>query len=138
MANQDSISYQESLSKQMESITAQQKVILGQVNAGNNNIQLQLQKMNADMILLDQRITNLENVIKPNQHMAGKKRNRINNWEKERQPKGKLLNTNLIYATTNERLWLVGDESKSYHVGEKINNHTISYIDDVKNKVYIN
>lgn len=140
MVDKDTLSNQESLSKQMEAISAQQQAILGQVNSGNNNIQLQLQKMNSDMILLDQRITNIENAIKPNQPMSGKKTEKGYMWVKERQfqGKGKQLNNTLINATSNGRFWLAGSHSGSFAVGEKINKHTVMQIDDVKNKVYVN
>ena len=37
--------------------------IVGEVNQGNNNVLQQLQKVQTDMVLLDQRITNIENAL---------------------------------------------------------------------------
>lgn len=138
MVDKESYSNQESLSRQMDALSMQQQAILGQVNAGNNNIQSQLQKMNSDMILMDQRISNLENVLKSNQHMSGNKKNNINNWKKERQYRGKKINNGLIYASSNNRMWIQGRTSHSYTTGENIGKKTILNIDDVKQIVYVN
>ena len=44
-------------------MNAQMQSIVGEVNQGNNNVLQQLQKVQTDMVLLDQRITNIENAL---------------------------------------------------------------------------
>ena len=140
MATQDEMRGQESISKQMQALSSQMQALNGEFNKGNNNLMLQIQKMNSDLILLDQRITNLENALKPQnqqfQQMSGKKYNKSS--EDTQKVKGKVVNQNLIQAATNNRIWITGSQTKSFAVGEKVGKHKLIYVDDVHQKVYMN
>ncbi len=49
--------------REVQMMNAQMQSIVGEVNQGNNNVLQQLQKVQTDMVLLDQRITNIENAL---------------------------------------------------------------------------
>jgi Small-conductance mechanosensitive channel len=143
MNQQEEQRNQISISKQMEAISAQMQALNGQFNQGNNNLIMQMQKMNSDLILLDQRITNLENALRPqNQQMSGKVMKNNDERKQNQKNKGKILNNNLIQASSNGRIWLSETKSsqntKSYTVGEKVGKYKLIRVDDVHQKVYVN
>lgn len=143
MNQQEEQRNQISISKQMEAVIAQMQALNGQFNQGNNNLIMQMQKMNSDLILLDQRITNLENALKPqNQQMSGKGVKNNDEGKQNQKDKGKILNNNLIQASSNGRVWLSETKSsqgtKSYAVGEKVGKYKLIRVDDVHQKVYVN
>ncbi len=49
--------------RDVQMMNAQMQTIVGEINQGNNNVLQQLQKVQTDMVLLDQRLTNIENAL---------------------------------------------------------------------------
>ena len=49
--------------RDVQLMNQQLQSIVGEINQGNNNVLQQLQKVQSDMILLDQRLTNIENSL---------------------------------------------------------------------------
>ena len=49
--------------RDVQLMNTQMQSIVGEVNQGNNNVLQQLQKVQTDMVLLDQRLTNIENAL---------------------------------------------------------------------------
>lgn len=49
--------------RDVQMMNTQMQTIVGEINQGNNNVLQQLQKVQTDMVLLDQRLTNIENAL---------------------------------------------------------------------------
>ena len=63
--------------------------------------------------------------------------NKKSDWRKERQATGKAINDKHVVAATNGRAW-VGGQNTSVEVGDQVSGRTVTTIDDVRTKVYVN
>lgn len=137
MENREQLRNMQAISQQLNVMQSQMTGMQNEFNAGNANLGVQLQKMQNDMILLDRRISAMEEALKANATnypMNGKKKT---DWRKERQATGKAINDKHVVAATNGRAW-VGEQNISVEVGDQISGRTVTTIDDVRTKVYVN
>ncbi|MCP2041163.1 DNA-binding protein YbaB [Neisseria sp. HSC-16F19] len=137
MENREQLRNMQAITQQLNVMQSQMTGMQNEFNAGNANLGVQLQKMQNDMILLDRRISAMEEALKANATnypMNGKKKT---DWRKERQATGKAINDKHVVAATNGRAWIT-EQNTSIEVGDQIRGRTVTTIDDVRTKVYVN
>lgn len=124
--------------EQMAGITTQMTAIQSEFNQGNANLGEQLQKINNDLIMLDRRLTRLENERKDSQPPASNIQMSNKVTDRTRKPAGgRKVNPKQIAASSNGRTWLSDGKNTSLSVGDQYNGRTIVAIDDVQQQVYI-
>lgn len=124
--------------EQMAGITTQMTAIQSEFNQGNANLGEQLQKINNDLIMLDRRLTRLENERKDSQPPASNIQMSNKVTDRTRKPAGgRKVNPKQIAASSNGRTWLSDGKNTSLAVGDQYNGRTIVAIDDVQQQVYI-
>ena len=107
-------------------------------NQGNANLGEQLQKINNDLIMLDQRLTHVENTLKSSHAPASNIQMGNKAADGNRKPTGgRKVNPKQIAASSNGRTWLSDGKNTSLAVGDQYNGQTIVAIDDVRQQVYI-
>lgn len=124
--------------EQMAGITTQMTAMQTEFNQGNANLGEQLQKINNDLIMLDRRLTRLENERKDSQPPASNIQMSNKATNGTRKPAGgRKVNPKQIAASSNGRTWLSDGKNTSLAVGDQYNGRTIVAIDDVQQQVYI-
>lgn len=124
--------------EQMAGITTQMTSMQTEFNQGNANLGEQLQKINNDLIMLDRRLTRLENERKDSQPPASNIQMSNKATNGTRKPAGgRKVNPKQIAASSNGRTWLSDGKNTSLAVGDQYNGRTIVAIDDVQQQVYI-
>lgn len=124
--------------EQMAGITTQMTSMQTEFNQGNANLGEQLQKINNDLIMLDRRLTRLENERKDSQPPASNIQMSNKATNGTRKPAGgRKVNPKQIAASSNGRTWLSDGKNTSLAVGDQYNGRTIIAIDDVQQQVYI-
>lgn len=124
--------------EQMAGITTQMTSMQTEFNQGNANLGEQLQKINNDLIMLDRRLTRLENERKDSQPPASNIQMSNKATNGTRKPTGgRKVNPKQIAASSNGRTWLSDGKNTSLAVGDQYNGRTIVAIDDVQQQVYI-
>lgn len=124
--------------EQMAGITTQMTAMQTEFNQGNANLGEQLQKINNDLIMLDRRLTRIENERKDSQPPASNIQMSNKATNGTRKPAGgRKVNPKQIAASSNGRTWLSDGKNTSLAVGDQYNGRTIVAIDDVQQQVYI-
>lgn len=124
--------------EQMAGITTQMTAMQTEFNQGNANLGEQLQKINNDLIMLDQRLTHVENTLKSSHAPASNIQMGNKAADGNRKPAGgRKVNPKQIAASSNGRTWLSDGKNTSLAVGDQYNGQTIVAIDDVRQQVYI-
>ena len=134
IAGQDNMRDSASIQTELKNISRQMVELQTAVNQTNENIMGNMKKMEADLILLDQRITNLE------QNKATQQKTQQNSsiQNMSRKGKGSPLKSNNIQATVGNKVWVnETNQSRTIATGDFINRKKITYVDDIKNVVYV-
>lgn len=130
----------DSLEKQLEAMNQQLGQIQGAVNQTHNNITENMTQMQSDLILLDQRLTNIEQnmgITPQRNQQQGIPKVQQSGQPQQMKGKGKPLTTpSLIQATVGQRVWMDKGQTISLTAGERIGTKTIARVDDIHNVVY--